>query len=73
MIRLLLNLYILVVVGDTILSYMPKYRETEWGMKIKKVSDFSLNPIRKVLPPDLKIDISPVILILLVKIIEAIW
>lgn len=73
MIRALLNLYILILVVDTILSYLPQFRNTPWGLKIKKVADFSLAPIRKVLPPDLPFDISPIIVILLVKLIEALW
>ncbi len=73
MIRALLNLYILLLVIDTVLSYMPSLNKNIWALRIKKYANFSLAPIRKYLPPSMPFDISPLIAILLIKIFESLW
>ncbi len=73
MVRIVLNLYLLLLIIDSIISYIPSIKKQLWAMRIKKIADYSLNPIRKFLPPDLPFDISPIIVILLIKILEAIW
>jgi YggT family protein len=70
---MIINFYILVIIVDTILSYVPSLKYNLWVMKIRKISNFSLNPIRKLVPADLPLDISPIILILGLKLIEALW
>ncbi len=73
MIRALINLYILILIADVILSYLPQYRSTVWGQKIKKMADFTLSPIRRYLPPDLPFDISPLIVFLGLRMIMFLW
>ncbi|MDD0853842.1 YggT family protein [Halobacteriovorax sp. GB3] len=74
MIRALIDLYILILFVDVILSYIPQYRRTVWGLKVKQVSDFTCAPIRRILPQhDLPFDFSPLIVILGLKLIEALW
>ncbi|MBF0298565.1 MAG: YggT family protein [Oligoflexia bacterium] len=57
MVRAIINLYILVIIADAVLSYLPQYRHKPWAQTIKKIADFSLDPIRKFLPRDLAFDI----------------
>ena len=74
MIRLLINVYILIIIVDTILSYIPSMKYNLWAMKLRKVADFGLDPIRRFLPlKDLPFDISPIILILLLNLVMLLW
>lgn len=73
MIRALINLYILLLIVDVILSYLPQFRHHPMVQWIRKAADFTCKPIRKVLPPNLPLDISPLIVILLLKLAVALW
>ncbi|MEI8347837.1 MAG: YggT family protein [Pseudomonadota bacterium] len=69
MIRLIINFYVLVLIVDIILSYFPQVRGQPWAIMVKKVADFTCNPVRKILPPDWSVDISPLIVIIILKFI----
>lgn len=73
MIRMLINLYILVLFIDVILSYLPQFRSQPWAMWIKKAADFTCRPIRQMLPPDLPFDFSPLIVIFLLNLVMYAW
>jgi YggT family protein len=73
MIRLLLKLYIFIIIADTILSYLPQLRYQKWAQWIRKAANYTLAPVRKVLPPDLPIDPSPLVVIVLITIFMALW
>lgn len=74
MIRFFLNLYIFIIIIDAVISYMPSnIKFHPYALKLKQLVDFTLAPIRKVLPPDLPIDISPLIAIILIRLLIAIW
>lgn len=53
---------------DVILSYFPKFNNHEYRIKLKKICDFTCDPIRKILPPSLAFDISPMIVILILSV-----
>lgn len=73
MIRFLINIYIIVIIIDSVLSYFPHYRNHSWAQMIKRAADVTLNPIRRALPSDLPLDISPLVVIILLQIIVALW
>lgn len=73
MIRALINIYIIILIADVILSYLPNFRHQPWARTIKKLADYTCAPIRKIMPPELPFDFSPMIVIFLLKLIEAIW
>ncbi|MBT3982941.1 MAG: YggT family protein [Bacteriovoracaceae bacterium] len=73
MIRFVLYIYILVLFVDAALSYFPSLNKEAWRLKIKLVADFTLDPIRKVLPADLPFDISPIIAFVVIQLIMALW
>ncbi len=73
MIRVLINLYIIVLIVGAILSYLPQVRHYKWAMYIRKISDYTLNPVRRYLPKDLPFDFSVIIVIILLKLIEELW
>ncbi|MBD65009.1 MAG: hypothetical protein CME62_07365 [Halobacteriovoraceae bacterium] len=72
-IRTLLNIYILIIIADAILSYFPQFRHHEVARFIRKAANYTLDPIRKLLPEDLPIDISPIIVIVLINILMKLW
>ncbi|MAF77550.1 MAG: hypothetical protein CME63_03565 [Halobacteriovoraceae bacterium] len=73
MIRSLINLYVLVLIIDVILSYLPQYRHQPWAQFIKKAADFTCKPIRQIMPPDLPFDFSPMIVIMGLQLIKVLW
>lgn len=73
MIRTILDIYILVLIVDVILSYFPQWRHQQVVMGIRQAADFTCRPVRRLLPPDLPFDFSPLIVILGIKLIEVLW
>ena len=77
MIRFAIDLYILVIVVDAVLSFLPQLRRETWVLYIRQISGYSLNPVRKILhrylPDALPFDISPLIVILLLKLFVALF
>ncbi len=73
-VRIILNLYIIVIIMDGILSFFPDFKAQDWRVKLKKLSDLSCGPIRRQLPNmHLPIDPSPLIVILLIQIFKILW
>ena len=73
MIRFIIKLYIFILIADVVLSYFPQVRNNEVVKYIRKAADFTERPIRKLLPPDLPFDFSPLIVILLLNLLMALW
>lgn len=73
MIRSLLDLYILLLIVNAILSYFPKYGLYPVVQKINMAANFTCAPVRKYLPKDLPFDVSPLIVIFLIKLITVLW
>ena len=73
MIRFLIYIYIWIIILDAILSYFPQFKETPWTKLVKQAADFSLKPVRKLLPPDLPFDISPIIVIIILNLLPVLW
>lgn len=63
----LLQLYIYVIIADIILSYVPNVREQKWAQMVHKLADASQRPIRELFPPDIPLDPSPMIVIILIR------
>ena len=73
MIRNLLYLYMLILIADAILSYLPQFRHHPVVQWIRKAADFTCKPVRQLLPPNLPFDISPLIVILALRLLIALW
>lgn len=73
MIRALINLYIIILFVDVILSYVPDLRHKVWARRINQLAGLTLNPVRKYLPPDLPFDFSPIIVVILLKLLMFFW
>lgn len=73
MIRELLHLYIILLIVDVVLSYLPQFRRNPVVMWIHRAADFTCKPIRRLLPPNLPLDVSPLIVILILKLVMVLW
>jgi YggT family protein len=77
MIRFIIDLYILIIVIDAVLSFLPQLRQEVWVLYIRQISGYSVNPVRKLLrryiPDSLPFDISPLIVILGLKLFVALF
>jgi uncharacterized protein YggT (Ycf19 family) len=73
MIRLFIEIYIYLIVFDAILSFFPQVQDQKWVRGLRKIADYTLKPIRQALPPDLPIDPSPIIVILLLNLLKVLW
>ena len=73
MIRFLLNLYMILLVVDVVLSYLPQFRHLPAVIYIRKAADFTCRPIRRLLPPDLPFDFSPLIVMCAIQLVKALW
>lgn len=73
MIRFILNIYIVIIIVDAVLSFFPNLRSNQIVSQIRMVADLSQKPIRRFLPPDIPFDPSPLIVIVLIQVIMKIW
>lgn len=73
MIRFLLHMYILLLIVDVVLSFFPQVRAHQATVMIRKAADFSCRPIRRLLPADLPFDFSPLVVIIGIQLIIALW
>ena len=73
MIRFVLNCYILLLIVDAILSYFPKYGLYPAVQKLRHLANLSCRPIRKYLPKDLPFDVSPLVVIILIRLAFVLW
>ncbi len=69
MIHSLLQLFIYLLIGDVILSYFPDVRRQKWAETLHKIADAPQKPIREMLPKDIPLDPSPMIVIILIQIL----
>ncbi len=71
MIRALINLYCFILIVDWILSYLPQFAHHNFVKKLHMIAEFTLKPVRKYLPQDLPLDLSPLVVILALKLFQA--
>ncbi len=73
MIRLIIKAYILILIADMIISYFPQLRHNDLARWVRKAADVTERPIRDMLPKDLPFDFSPLIVILILNLLMALW
>ena len=73
MIHWLIDIFILMVVIDAILSFVPnpEVRRHPVVIQLRKIVDVPQRPIRQLLPPNIPFDPSPIIIILLLRMLGA--
>ncbi len=77
MIRFILKIYTVLVTIDALLSFFPKLHSYAWRLNIKRISDYTCNPVRRFLPTGLPFDFSPIIVIfsiyIFIEIFSYLW
>jgi uncharacterized protein YggT (Ycf19 family) len=66
-------MYILLVIADAIMSFMPQYQSRLWVTRLRQMANVGLNPIRRFMPKESPVDFSPLILIAALKLFEFLW
>jgi uncharacterized protein YggT (Ycf19 family) len=69
----MLKIYSVLLMIDAILSYFPESQKWPIRQKLKKICDWSCDPIRKKLPAHLPFDLSPIVVIFLIYLLIALW
>jgi len=73
MIRFLINLYVVVIIIDAILSFIPQIRLHPAVITLRRVADVSLRPVRRYLPTDMPFDLAPIVVIFILNLIKVLW
>jgi YggT family protein len=63
----LLQLYIYVIIADILMSYIPEARKQKWAQVLHKIADAPQKPIREMLPENMPLDPTPMIIIILIQ------
>jgi YggT family protein len=69
MLHVLLQIFIYILIFDVIMSYFPDMRRQQWAQVLHKIADAPQKPIREMLPKDLPLDPTPMILIIGIQIL----
>lgn len=67
MIHQLLQLYIYILIADVLMSYFPQVRGQKWAEVLHKIADAPQKPIREMLPSNMPLDPTPMIVIILIQ------
>lgn len=73
LIRFIIYLYIWVIIGDVVLSYLPQFKNTKWARKIRDLADISCKPIRGLMPKDVPFDFSPLVVIMALQLLVVLF
>jgi len=68
----LIDLYSLVVVADVIMSWIPLDRRNPFALIVRSLTDPVLTPIRRVLPPMGGLDLSPLVLLIALRVLQGV-
>jgi YggT family protein len=66
-IHALLQLFIYILIIDVVMSYFPQVRTQKWAQLLHKIADAPQKPIRDLLPSNMPLDPTPMILIILIQ------
>jgi YggT family protein len=74
MLHVLIDIFVILVVIDAIVSFVPnpEVKRHPVVIQLRKIVDVPQKPIRQLLPPNIPFDPSPIIVILLLRMIGAI-
>jgi len=72
-IRFALTLYMIVVILDVALEFLPKYKDNKYAKYIAQFSAYTVNPIRKFLSPDVPYFASHALVVVLIYLLKVIW
>ncbi|MDC0254607.1 YggT family protein [Bacteriovoracales bacterium] len=73
LVRLIVEAYIMVILADVVLSYLPQFNNAEWRVFIKKLADYTCKPIRSFMPQDMPFDLSPLVVMVLLQMVSSLF
>ena len=73
MIRFLIDVYVIVLVVDAVLSFLPEFKKYQAAQLIRRLSEPSCRIARRYLPSDLGFDISNFVVIVVLKLLTFFW
>lgn len=73
MIRIIIQAYILILILNSALSYIPSLQKEVWVKKIHQFSEFTCRYVRPYLPKDIPFDLSPLVVVVILNLIMALW
>ena len=62
-----LQIFIYIIIADALLSWVPEMRRQPWAQKLHQIADSPQKPIREMMPKDMPIDPTPMIVIILIQ------
>lgn len=65
MIDWVLQIFIYIIIADVLLSWVPDVRRQPWAQKLHEFANIPQKPIRDMLPKDIPLDPTPMIIIML--------
>ena len=73
MLAWLIEILILLIIVDAVVSFVPnpEIQRHPFVIQLRKLTELPQRPIRKLLPPNLPFDPSPLVIILLLRMIAA--
>jgi len=73
MINAVLQIFIYLTIIDAILSYFPDLRSQNWNQQLHRIVEVPQKPIKKMLPPGIPFDPSPIIVIIVCQLLMGIF
>jgi uncharacterized protein YggT (Ycf19 family) len=71
--NLFLELLSLLVFTNAFISFFPELRANSWAVKLNKLVEIPLAPIREMLPKNMILDPSPMILIMMIQMLKILF
>lgn len=73
MIDAILQIFIYIIIVDVLMSWMPQFRGQKWAQTLHKIADAPQKPIRELLPQNIPLDPTPMIVIILIQMLMYIF
>ena len=69
----LIEIFILLIIVDAVISFVPNpdVQRHPLVLQLRRITDVPQRPIRQLLPPDMPFDPSPIVVILLLRMLAA--
>jgi YggT family protein len=69
MIDWVLQIFIYIIIADVLMSWVPEVRRHPWAQKLHEFANIPQKPIRDMLPKDIPLDPTPMIIIMICQIL----
>ncbi len=63
----ILQIFIYIIIIDVLMSWAPQVRSQKWAQTLHKIADAPQKPIREMMPQNMPLDPTPMIIIILIQ------